>query len=141
MPCSAIMPRLNVVDQARNDMGTTEATNLRAAVNSVASNVLSWSAVAVVLAGAVWFGLMSCGGYVWHKTLFYGVASAFAGAALLLPSKSLNSLSRKAVFFSILVGGYFLVEAAVAPLYPSLPGSVTGYVELFRISLGRGPCG
>lgn len=128
------------MDQARNDMGTTEAADLRAGVKPVASNVLPWSAVAVVSIGAIWFGLMSCGGYAWHKTVFFGVASATAGAALLLPSKSLNSLRRKAVFFGTLVCGYYFVEAAVAPFYPSPPGSLTEYLGLFRISLERGPC-
>ncbi|MFG6459267.1 hypothetical protein [Roseateles sp. BYS96W] len=129
------------MDQARNDMRTTEAADMRTGVKPVASNVLPWSAVAVVLFGAIWFGLMSCGGYAWHKTMFYGVAFAVVGAALLLPSNSLNSLRRKAVFFCALVCGYYVVEAAAAPFYLSLPGSATEYFGLFRISLERGPCG
>lgn len=122
-------------------MGTIEAANLQGGVKPVGSNVLPWSAVAVVFIGAIWFVLMSCGGYAWQKTMFCGVASAVTGAALLIPSKSLNSPRHKAVFLGALVCGYYVVEAAAAPLYPILPGSLTEYIGLFRISLERGPCG
>jgi len=114
---------------------------MRGTGNPSGGNVLLGLAGAVVFLGAGWFGLASCGGYAWHKTVFYGSASIATGAALLLPSPLLKTLGRKAVFLSVLVGGHFLIEAGVAPFYPGLPASLMDYFQLLQSSLIGGPCG
>lgn len=108
---------------------------------SSASNAAVWFAGAVVLLGAVYFGIASCGGYRWHKVLFSTLATVLAFTAALLPGTPLNSLGRKAVFIAGLAIGYFFVEAMVAPFYPRPPETLREYGWLFLQSLEFGPCG
>jgi hypothetical protein len=104
-------------------------------------NYLAWAAVALVIAGAVNFGIASCGGHVWHKEFFLFFASAVAVAAAIVPSRVLRSRRRKAVFLVGLAAAYFIVEAATAPFYPAPPRSITEYAGLLLQALQFGPCG
>lgn len=106
-----------------------------------ASNALVWSAVAVVVLGAVYFGIASCGGYVWHKELFRFFAAAVAVIAAIAPSRALRSRGQKAAFLGVLASGYFILEAAAAPFYPTPPQSLSEYSRLFLRALGFGSCG
>jgi hypothetical protein len=122
-------------------MRTPEVAHLQGVAKRPGRNSLIWLAFAVVFIGAAWFGFASCGGYAWHKKAFLACAIVAAGAALVLPSQLLTSHPRRCAFLGILVGGYFLIEAAVAPFYPGPPETIAEYIELFRISLSDGPCG
>lgn len=83
------------------------------------SNVLVWFAIGVVLVGAIYFGIASCGGYAWHKEFFRWLAIVSAVVALIAPSRMLGSLGRKAAFPAALFSGYLIVESAVALSIPA----------------------
>jgi hypothetical protein len=93
-----------------------------------------------VLAGAVYFGLWSCGNHAWKSDLFRLMACALTLAAVAWPGRRLSTLSRRLLFPLILWAAYVLLESAVAPFYPAMPVSWQDYVETFRAVLGAGPC-
>jgi hypothetical protein len=104
------------------------------------SNTLVWVSAIVVAIGAVYFGSASCGSYIWHRQAFGFLAAGLAIAAVALPSQALQALGLKAVFLFTLIAGYFVVEAAVAPFYPTSPQSLSEFASLFLQALEFGPC-
>jgi len=106
----------------------------------LSGNAFVLAASSFVLAGALFFGFASCGGYAWHKEAFCAVAVVAAVVAVVVPSALLRSIVRKAAFLVILVVGFPLVESAVAPFYPGPPESLRQYGVLFLESLEFGSC-
>jgi hypothetical protein len=99
------------------------------AIADLSGNVLVATASFVVVAGAIYFGLFSCGGYAWHKNAFGVVALGVCAAAVVVPSRLLHSLGRKVLFLLLLGACYFVFEAAAAPFYPSGPESFSQYIQ------------
>jgi hypothetical protein len=93
-----------------------------------------------VLLGAFYFGLASCGGYLWHQQAFRGVTVALYLAALFLPSSLLPSLKYKLAFAVCLPLLFVVLESAVAPFYPGPPNSLSEYQANFLQSIEFGPC-
>ncbi len=94
-----------------------------------------------VLLGAFYFGIASCGGYVWHKEAFRGVSITLYVAALACPKSLLPSIGRKVAFAIGLPLLFVLVESATAPFYPGPPSSLVEYGAIFLRALEFGPCG
>ncbi len=94
-----------------------------------------------VLLGAFYFGIASCGGYVWHKEAFRVVSIALYVAALVCPSSLLPSMLRKLAFAIGLPLLFALIESATAPFYPGPPSSLADYGAIFLRALEYGPCG
>ncbi|KPF41870.1 hypothetical protein D621_21110 [beta proteobacterium AAP51] len=97
--------------------------------------------VCFVLLGAFYFGIASCGGYVWHKEAFRRVSITLYVAALACPSTLLPSLGRKVAFGIGLPLLFVLVESATAPFYPGPPTSIVEYGAIFLRAVEFGPCG
>jgi len=112
--------------------------------NASSARAIGNGAVAVccafVLLGAIHFGLASCGGYAWHKQAFFTVGAIVALAAVAMPSSLLPSTRAKAGLLFSLPLLFLVVEAAVAPFYPSAPPSLVAYMSTFVQALGYGPC-
>ena len=94
----------------------------------------------VVLLGAAYFGLASCGGYVWHKRVFAYACCALCLAAVVLPSSLLSSIRSKIGFVLCLPLSFVLLESAVAPFYPVPPASLAEYASSFVRAVWYGPC-
>ena len=95
---------------------------------------------AFVAVGALFFGIASCGGYVWHKEFFRFASFTLYLLAVSCPSTLLPSLHPKVLFALALPLGFVLVESAVAPFYPEAPASMAEYGALFLRALQFGPC-
>jgi len=108
--------------------------------NHKPSNLLVWASALAVAFGAVYFGIASCGGYIWHRQAFGLLAAGLALAAVVLPSQVLQALGHKAIFLFVLAVGYFVIEVAVAPFYPGPPQSLSEFAGLFVQALEFGPC-
>ena len=93
-----------------------------------------------VLLGAVYFGLASCGGYLWHKQAFRVICVGLYLAALLLPSSWLPTLKLKLAFAVLLPLLFVALESGVAPFYPGPPNSLSEYTAIFIQSVKFGPC-
>ena len=107
----------------------------------LAGRALVACAVIVVAAGAIYFGLFSCGGLAWHKSAFLAVAPIACVVAVAWPSRVLSSMRRKAIFLLLVGLGYVLLKAAAAPFYPRTPASLGEYGRLFLQALEFGSCG
>ena len=110
------------------------------AIADFSGRLLVAVASCLVVVGAIYFGLFSCGGYAWHQSVFGGIALGVCVAAVAVPSRLLFSVRRKALFLLLLGAGYFAIESAVAPLYPSAPGSLAQYIQAVLHSAQVGPC-
>jgi hypothetical protein len=93
-----------------------------------------------VLVAAVYFGLASCGGYVWHKEVLRAIGGILYLSVLLLPSSLLLSVKAKLIFALGFPATFVLLESAVAPFYPGPPQSLHEYTKLFIHALQFGPC-
>ena len=98
------------------------------------------AAIILAVAGGAYFGLWSCGGYVWHREAFYGALGVVALGALALPwAKSHPLLSRVSLLGSVVIG-YFVTQAVSAQFYPSAPDSWSMFLSGFIRTLASGPC-
>jgi len=94
--------------------------------------------IAVATLGGVYFGLFSCGGYVWHWTAFcwlLGISCIFTLAA-----PSALSWPKRVGLFAIVIPAFFFTEAVAAPFYPTVPSSFGDFLRLFVLTLKQGPC-
>ena len=94
-------------------------------------------AIGVGAIGGAYFGLLSCGGYAWHRHVFLGVLAVVCGITFTMARGSLPIR----VALLLLVGvAYFLAQAALAPLYLGIPESFGAYMRQFLRTLEQGPC-
>jgi len=93
-----------------------------------------------VLLGALYFGIASCGGYIWHRHAFVGFSVGMAIMAVAGSSTILPSLKVKIGFLIALPLLYVFVESAVAPFYPGPPSSPSEYWAAFTQAVQYGPC-
>lgn len=94
----------------------------------------------VVVSGAAYFGLASCGGYGWHRGFFLAASVVLCSSALAMPGTPLASLKTKAAFAIGMPAIFVLLESAIAPFYPSAPESLLQYGKQFIEALEFGPC-
>lgn len=102
-------------------------------------NALVVFASVLISCCALYFGLFSCGGYVWHKELFRFVIPIIVISAILVPSNLLSSYKRKIAFLLILATGYVILEAAFATIYFQ-GGNWREYGHTFITAIEFGPC-
>jgi hypothetical protein len=100
----------------------------------------AWIAVATSVIGGVYWGLFSCGAYVWHFRLYIGIAVAFTGLAIFLPSRRGRSLIRAVALPVVVVAGFAISEALVSPFYAGSPDTLSEYGRLVLLTLRTGPC-
>ncbi|WIV98464.1 hypothetical protein [Kinneretia aquatilis] len=110
------------------------------ATAELAGRTLVAAASCLMVVGAIYFGLFSCGGYAWHKTAFWFSLLGLCAASVLVPSRVLHSMPRKAAFLVLVGVGYLVIEAAVAPFYPSTPESLGQYIQAIGRFAQVGSC-
>ena len=93
----------------------------------------------IAVLGGIWFGVFSCGGYVWHRQLMHWTLGALAVSLLLYPPRLAAPLTRRVLLALGLVGAFFLARALAAPLYPAFPG-FGDYFRQVGLALFTGPC-
>jgi hypothetical protein len=96
-------------------------------------------AIAVAAIGGAFFGLFSCGGYIWHHYLFNGLAVASTLGAVLLWRPATGRAWKVMALLLGLVATNQIVEAAVAPIYWGAATPVE-YVRAAFDALQHGPC-
>lgn len=100
----------------------------------------AWIAVATSVIGGAYWGLFSCGAYVWHFRLYVGMAIAVTGLAILLPSRTGPSLTRATALPLIVLASFAMSEALVSPFYADSPDTLSEYGRLVLLTLRTGPC-
>jgi len=102
-------------------------------VSPVAAGVLAvW--------GGVFFGLFSCGGYVWHWQLFEALLGVAMIATVVAPPWQLRSWPRRGVFVLALACGFVLTRAVASCFYPATPTSFGEFGRDVIHGLLRTPC-
>jgi hypothetical protein len=97
-------------------------------------------AMVVAIAGGLFIGLASCGGYVWYGQLVFALTAFPAVIAFVLPGKLLSSWARRLAFPMVLLLTFVLVEAMAAPFYPAAPDSVDQFLWGFKRRLLGDSC-
>ena len=109
-------------------------------MKEIISKIPSIFAILFAVFGGVFFGLFSCGGYVWHQQLF---AALFIGILLVLlfvPSAVLNKAWKRIALVVIATGLFFLIRSVASTFYPATPESWSGFFASFVRGLQYGPC-
>jgi hypothetical protein len=97
-------------------------------------------AILLSLGGGVFFGLFSCGGYMWHQQLFLTVFLLFLLAFLVFPPAAFKHIFSKGLILILLIGSFFVVRAGASTFYPSAPESMQEFIEGFILGVKYGPC-
>ena len=104
--------------------------------------VSSINAVTVLfaIAGGVFFGLFSCGGYAWHRQLFCAVFLILLFIVVALPPRNckasfLKFTSALAIFLCFVV-----TEAVASTFYPAGPASFGEFFSDFVVGIKHGSC-
>ncbi len=101
----------------------------------------------IAMAGVIYFGLFSCGGYVWHKSLYsFALISTIIICSIILWKKADKAKSRGKLIATLTIwiilvwATYTTCEAAAASFYPDSPTSFSDFWSRFLICLKNGPC-
>ena len=125
--------------EATSRVGIVEPLNPMSDISAIGYKAFVGFALLVAVLGGVWFGLVACGGYAWHRWIMHGTLSALALVLLLLPPRHVASLSRRALLILGVFAAFVLVRAVAAPFYPVFPG-FGDYFRLVGVALFTGPC-
>jgi hypothetical protein len=98
------------------------------------------AAITLAGLGGIYFGLFSCGGYVWHRQLFFGFLGALTLVALIFPWRRTSPICGRIGVVAAIGLAFFFTEALAAPFYPAPPESWSEFMRLFLYTLERGPC-
>ncbi len=110
-------------------------------LSSVAkSNIAPITTVIFICISGVFFGLFSCGGYIWHSQLFYVVAIVLLLITLAYPANFINKWYKKLSLIFLLPVIYLLFQASSGAFYPSSPNSLIEFMQLFWQGLLYGVC-
>lgn len=102
--------------------------------------MLSTAAVLLAIACGGYFGLLSCGGRVWHEQAFAVVLGLVTLGALLAPAAGSRSIFARALVLPVVGLIFFATRAVAASFYPAAPESWSGFFGAFRSVLEYGPC-
>ena len=101
----------------------------------------------IAIAGGIYFGLFSCGGYeIYHKSfwvLFYIILFV---TLFIISKNKIRSHSVRSVIYFILLwiiivhGIYFVSEASAASFYPDSPHSMGEFWKRFTNAFLNNPC-
>ena len=92
------------------------------------------------IAGGVYFGLFSCGGYVWHRQLFNSVFLVLLFAIIALPPRNSKTVRFKFTAVIVIVLCFVVVRAAASTFYPAAPESIGEFLGDFVLGVKHGPC-
>lgn len=98
-------------------------------------------AIAEAVAGGVYFGLFSCGGYGWHQDLFWIVFLSSLAFVMLVPPRALRGASKRLGFTTAAVAAFLIIRGAASAFYPAPPESWGEFGADTWIGIWYGPCG
>ncbi len=104
------------------------------------SKSILFATITVASLGGIYFGLFSCGGYVWHKQLFSVVFTVLLFLFVVFPPHKLKRINKRLPLFLLLIALFFVVRAAASAYYPAPPESIAEFFNEFLRGLIYGPC-
>jgi hypothetical protein len=100
----------------------------------------SIAAIAIAILGGVFFGLFSCGGYLWHQWVFLAILSAVVIIALLVPWRRKRPVLSRLTLLIVVIGANGAALGLSAPFYPAPPISIKDYGHRILLTLEYGAC-
>ena len=97
-------------------------------------------AILLAIAGGLFFGLFSCGGYYWHSQAFTLAFSLSLLALFIFPPAKPKDRVRRVIFVAGAVTLFFVIRAGASAFYPAAPASWGEFFESFYRGLLYGPC-
>ncbi len=104
------------------------------------SNILVLLSLAMAISGGVFFGLFSCGGYVWHIQAYWAAALLFITLSITVKNQLLNSIFAKLSFPVVFIILFWVVQSVAATFYPAAPESIAEFIRSLLLTLEYGPC-
>jgi len=94
----------------------------------------------LLVVGAIFLGLFSCGGYIWHRQVIYLLIALFVVLCMLKPPLALQASYKRGLIpiFSLVL--FLLVRASASAFYPSAPDSIVSFFKSFWVGIVYGPC-
>ena len=92
------------------------------------------------IVGGLFFGLFSCGGYVWHKQLHTSLMIMASIFILFVPPKFLDALWKRLSFLVLSFVLFVVVRAAASAYYPASPENMSEFIQSFITGVQYGPC-
>ena len=104
------------------------------------SKLVTIAVIVIAIVGGLFFGLFSCGGYVWHEQLFAVLFISGLLFVLFSPPRVIGKLWKRAFFVVSSSALFLFVRAAASAFYPTAPESWAELVSSFARGLQYGPC-
>ena len=101
---------------------------------------LAYLPILFALMGGLYFGLFSCGGYIWHRYVFYLIFSLSLIPIFFVRLSYLNKAYKKALFIGSTMLIFLVVRAAASTFYPAAPNDIYEFLTSFIRGLQYGPC-
>ena len=96
--------------------------------NLIALFIVTWA-----LLGGIYFGLFSCGGYVWHRQLFWIIFLGLTLLVIFFSPNYLNAIWKKVLFIIAVAFIYNLSFSITHPLSSASDKSSSRRISLLNI--------
>lgn len=94
----------------------------------------------LTIGGGVFFGLFSCGGYLWHMQLHTSLMAIAAIGIIFVPPSFLHAIWKRIAFIAMSLALFVVVRASASAFYPAAPENMSEFIESFIIGIQYGPC-
>ena len=96
--------------------------------------------VLLLVAGATFLGLFSCGGYIWHRQVIYSLIMILVALCMFRPIQVLRGKWQRGLIPIASLVLFLSVRASASAFYPAAPESVVSFIQSFWVGLVHGPC-
>lgn len=94
----------------------------------------------IAITGGIYFGLFSCGGYLWKQQFFTIALMASLLLFVIFPFSTIKDFAIRLAIGAIVILIFIVTRAGASVFYPVTPNSWTEFVNSFLIGLLHGPC-
>jgi hypothetical protein len=103
-------------------------------------HIFFWASLVACVLGGVFYGLFSCGGYVWHRQFIEQTGITLVFLALFWPPKFLIPWWRRLLYPPTMFLLFRLVQGVVFCFYPSLAPTWREVWQALVFGMWEGPC-
>ena len=94
----------------------------------------------LLVAGAIFLGLFSCGGYIWHRQVIYSLILVLLALCMFKPIQSLRGKWQRGLIPIASLILFLFIRASASAFYPAAPDSIASFLQSFWVGLVHGPC-
>lgn len=96
--------------------------------------------VLLLVVGATFLGLFSCGGYIWHKQVIYSLIGVLVILCMFKPVQVFRGKWQRGLIPITSLVLFLSVRASASTFYPSAPDSIVYFAQSFWVGFIYGPC-